>query len=301
MGDIIPVPLSNGKPVQLLPLYNFPDKFEIYKKQSFSLDKNILKHLSEISIYVDSTINLSKLISFLQSLPGSPTFNLIGNIWAIEKHRSLLSFFDQHPAPKNLLCSYTHINPADESFKNNFSYKISVDFPIDAQQWDRSRQMLLEQTWPVEYIFNVSSEEDYQQAVQMIERFHIENHQLTPVYTGNNINFFKENIFLSQEDILSSSLSIKDLFTHQSVNTFDFGKITVLPIGDVYANINHPPLGNIATHSIHEMLYKEMNEGKSWFRIRNQAPCVDCIYQWLCPSPSNYEMAIGRPNLCHVK
>jgi pseudo-rSAM protein len=74
-----------------------------------------------------------------------------------------------------------------------------------------------------------------------------------------------------------------------------------MPNGDTYANINYPSLGNIATHSIHEMLYKEMNEGKSWFRIRDQAPCNNCVYQWLCPSPSNYEMAIGRPNLCHVK
>lgn len=27
----------------------------------------------------------------------------------------------------------------------------------------------------------------------------------------------------------------------------------------------------------------------------------DCIYQWLCPSPSNYELVIGQPNLCHIK
>jgi hypothetical protein len=35
--------------------------------------------------------------------------------------------------------------------------------------------------------------------------------------------------------------------------------------------------------------------------IRNQTPCDDCVYQWLCPSPSDYEIAISRPNLCHVK
>jgi len=25
------------------------------------------------------------------------------------------------------------------------------------------------------------------------------------------------------------------------------------------------------------------------------------VYQWLCPPPSNYEIAIERPNLCHIK
>lgn len=74
-----------------------------------------------------------------------------------------------------------------------------------------------------------------------------------------------------------------------------------MPNGDVYANLNHPTLGNINMHSIHEIVDKEIKEGLSWFRIRNQAPCNECIYQWLCPSPSNYEISIGKPNLCHVK
>lgn len=39
----------------------------------------------------------------------------------------------------------------------------------------------------------------------------------------------------------------------------------------------------------------------AYFLKRVQNPCNACIYQWLCPSPSNYELAIGKPNLCHVK
>lgn len=74
-----------------------------------------------------------------------------------------------------------------------------------------------------------------------------------------------------------------------------------MPNGDVYANVNHSALGNISTHSIHGIVQKELEEGKSWLRIRNHAPCNTCIYQWLCPSPSDYEIVIGRPNLCRVK
>ena len=87
----------------------------------------------------------------------------------------------------------------------------------------------------------------------------------------------------------------------RTMNLYDFGKITILPNGDVYANLNHPSLGNIHVNNIQEILHKEVEEGKSWFRVRNQAPCTDCVYQWICPSPSNYEIAIGRSNLCHVK
>ena len=162
-------------------------------------------------------------------------------------------------------------------------------------------QLLLNQTLPFEYVFNVSSLDDCQQSEQLIEQFQIEKYQINPVYTGDNIGFFEENVFLSKEDILSTSISIKDIFANQAVNFYDFGKINIIPNGDAYANINYPRLGNIYTHGIYEIVQKEVEEGKSWFRIRNQAPCNDCVYQWLCPPPSNYEIAIGRPNLCHVK
>jgi pseudo-rSAM protein len=123
---------------------------------------------------------------------------------------------------------------------------------------------------------------------------------LKPIYTGDNIDFFEENVFLSKEDILSGSNSIKDFFAHQAINIYDFGKINIMSNGDVYANLNHPPLGNIYTNSIYEIIQKEIDEGKSWLRIRNQTPCNNCVYQWLCPSPSDYEIAIGRQNLCHI-
>jgi pseudo-rSAM protein len=301
MGDIIDVSLSKGKPVQLLPYFNFPDKLEIYKKHNFSLLKNVLEKLSEISIHVDITTNITKLIPFLQSIPGSPTFNIVGNIGEVVNHNEILSFFDQHPSPKNILCSYKNVIALQPTFENNFSYRISVHFPIDMQQWNHSIQMLLNHTLPVEYVFDISSEEDYFQAEQIIDQFQIGKYRLNPVYTGENIRFFEENVFLAEEDILSTPMTIKDFFARQAMNLYDFGKINIMTNGDAYANLNHPALGNIYTDSIHEIVHKEVDTGKSWFRIRNQTPCNNCVYQWLCPPPSNYEIIIGRPNLCHIK
>jgi pseudo-rSAM protein len=146
-----------------------------------------------------------------------------------------------------------------------------------------------------------SSLEDCKETEQIIEQYQIEKYQLNPVYTGDNIGFFEENVFLTKEDILFTSMSIKDIFSKQAINMHDFGKINIMPNGDVYANLNHPLLGNIYANNIHEILHKEVEEGKSWLRVRNQVPCNTCIYQWICPSPSDYEIAIGYPNLCHVK
>jgi pseudo-rSAM protein len=294
--------LSKGKPIQLLPFFNFSDsgKFEIYKRHNFSSDRNMLANLSEISIHVDSTTNIRKLISFLQSVPDKLSFNIIGNLGKLTNYKELLSFLNLCSSPKNILCSYKSVIPLQPACEKNFSYIIAVDFPINFQLWDNSMQILLNQTLPFEYVFNVSSLSDCQQSEQLIEQFKIERYQLKPVFTGDNMRFFKENVFLSKEDILSTHISIKNIFANQSINIFDFGKINIMPNGDVFANVNHPSLGNIYTSSIYDLVRKEIFEGKSWLRIRNQAPCNKCVYQWLCPPPSNYEIAIGCPNLCLV-
>ena len=195
---------------------------------------------------------------------------------------------------------YTNVIAIQPAFENNFAYRIAFNFPVDFQQWNNAVQLLRNQTVPFEYVFNVSSMDDCQQSEQLIEQFQIKKYQIKPVYTGDNIGFFEENVFLAKEDILSTPITIKDIFANQAVNLYDFGKINIMPNGDAYANVDHPVLGNIYSHSIYEIVYKEIDGGKSWFRIRNQEPCSNCIYQWLCPPPSNYEIAIGRSNLCHV-
>ena len=101
-------------------------------------------------------------------------------------------------------------------------------------------KVLLSQALPVEFVFEVSSEEDVQQSERLIEQYQIDKYRLKPNYTGNNIRFFENEVFLSKEDILSSPMTMKDFFARQAMNLYDFGKITILPNGDVYANLNHP-------------------------------------------------------------
>lgn len=301
MGDVINISLSDGKPVQILPFYNYSKEQELYKKNNFSSYKNILEKLFEISLYIDATTNITKLIHFLITLPKNLTFNIVGNMEEVPNYSELFSYLDHCSSPKNLLCSYKNIIPLQPIFAHNFSYQISVSFPINVERWNHAIKVLLSQALPVEFVFEVSSEEDVQLSEQLIEQHQIDKYRLKPNYTGNNIRFFENEVFLSKEDILSTPMTMKDFFARQAMNLYDFGKITILPNGDVYANLNHPSLGNIYVNNIHEILHKEVEEGKSWFRVRNHPPCTDCVYQWICPSPSNYEIAIGRSNLCHVK
>lgn len=301
MGDIIDIELSKSKPVQIMPFTSLVNTQELFKKQNFPTGKKILEYLSEISIYVDYNTNIMDLNSFLKSLPNISTVNIIGNLKDVANYKELLLVLDQFPSLKKITCNYSNVISLQPEFVNNFSYSILINYPIDISKWNYSRRLLLNQSIPFECIFEVTSMDNYSQINKFIEEFGIEKHQLKPVYTGDNIDFFKENVFLTRDDILSTPLSISDFFINQSMNIFDFGKIAIMSNGDIYANVNYPILGNIHTHSIYEIISKELEEGRSWLRIRNQAPCNTCLYQWFCPSPSNYEIAIGRPNLCHVK
>ena len=301
MGDIIDIELSKSKPVQIMPFTSLVNTQELFKKQNFPTGKKILEYLSEISIYVDYNTNIMDLNSFLKSLPNISTVNIIGNLKDVANYKELLLVLDQFPSLKKITCNYSNVISLQPEFVNNFSYSILINYPIHISKWNYSRRLLLNQSIPFECIFEVTSMDNYSQINKFIEEFGIEKHQLKPVYTGDNIDFFKENVFLTKDDILSTPLSISDFFINQSMNIFDFGKIAIMSNGDIYANVNYPILGNIHTHSIYEIISKELEEGRSWLRIRNQAPCNTCLYQWFCPSPSNYEIAIGRPNLCHVK
>jgi hypothetical protein len=299
MGDIIDISLTNGKPIQVLPYFNYPTKRD--KKCDFLLVENLFQTLSEITIHVDPTINIEKIINILYSIPENITFNIKGDWEYITNIHKLFLLLNHRYSSKNIECSYTHITVLDQNLKNNFSYKVSINFPIDKQLWYKSLQLLQNQDLLYEYIFNVTSLSDCQKAEELVEEYQIQSYHLFPVYTGNNIEFFKKYVFMTQEDIFSTPISLKDIFSKLSMNMHDFGKFNIMSNGDVYANVKHPVLGNIYIHSIYELIQKEIKEGKSWLRTRNQTPCCDCIYQYLCPSPSDYEIVIGKPNLCYIQ
>lgn len=300
MGDIIDSSLSNNKPIQLLPYYNYPNKVEIYKKHNFSLHKNILKNLFEVKIHLGENMNIDNLILFLHSLPDNLVYDIIGTI-EDKEYFKLLSYLYKNKSLTTLFLNDKELLYISANLTGNFQIKVLLNSSIETHRIkeieEKSRSLSLE----IEYIFNISSDEEYSYVEDLTKQFKIKKYKLNPIYTGQNMDFFKKNVFLSKDDILSTHLSIKELFSRQAINIYDFGKINIMPNGDVYANLHHPMIGNIHINNIYEIIQKEVNDGISWFRIRNQYPCSSCVYQWICPSPSDYEIILNRPNLCHIK
>jgi pseudo-rSAM protein len=70
--------------------------------------------------------------------------------------------------------------------------------------------------------------------------------------------------------------------------------------GDVFTDVNQKATGNIYQNSISELIWKELETGKSWLRIRKQQkPCNKCIFREFCPPTSNIEMALRKNDLCY--
>ena len=300
MGDIIDTSLSNRKPIQIYPYFNLlgVEKYDIYYRHNFYIDRSFLNYLSEIHLFIDEFTNIKRLTSILQSLPDTFSYKITGDLRIINYNNYFLSFCSSLHSSKTIQCYYKDfvVYPINEN--DFFSYEIIVDFPLEENFLKKSIQLKYAKKYSVGFIFHVKSLEDCIQCERIVEVYQIDNYILKPIYNKTNIDFLKENIFLSKQDILSTDMSIKEIFANQIINTYDFGKIKIKSNGDVYANLNHDKLGNIYENSINELIKKEIFEGKSWLRIRNQPPCSNCVFQWLCPSPSDLEIAIGYPNLC---
>ena len=122
-----------------------------------------------------------------------------------------------------------------------------------------------------------------------------------PAFTGDNLDFFEQYIYTCKEDITVCSYDKKDIFAHQVMNSNYWGRLSVVPDGSVYSNINNPPVGTIKD-TIYDLIIKEMKNRSAWRLTRDVTPeCAKCLHRYLCPPPSNYGFVIGKFNLCHLK
>ena len=145
--------------------------------------------------------------------------------------------------------------------------------------------------------------ESLSKAINIVTTNPLAKINIRPFFNGSNMAFFKENVFMDLNDLLSSPISKKSIFRHQVLNENFFGKMIIMPNGETYSNINHNSLGNAFDDilSINKLVYKEMRHGKAWFKVRDEIPCKNCCNKSLCPSPSNYEIVTNRVNLCNIK
>ncbi len=120
-----------------------------------------------------------------------------------------------------------------------------------------------------------------------------------PLFTGDNDIYCKNTMGFQKEDTLSLNLDEKAIFSNKTFNSNFFGEITISPNGDIYTCINKKPIGNINTDNLKKILFDEFSIYKNWFLIRGDIPkCKDCIYNFICPPITNFELCLNSVDLC---
>lgn len=322
-AKLIPITKENKEvAVSLMPMLKVQDNLSYYKyTHNRQTDGCIMSNLHKLVVHLNGAqlgnnnwarqilfpkslgvcdLDRASFFRFLYSMGYPHSLSeivLVGCIWEYAEKKQLLEQLCELSTPISICCLerdfVTYMRRDLKSIYSKFSFYILINNYISDNRLIKDPQIC--------YYFILSSEEDYEAVETLIVQYCLENYRLIPICTGKNLTFFENCIYLSEEELLNINLSKREIFAHQVINTNYFGVLTIAPDGKVYSgDMNEPAIGTI-DESLYTIVYREMTEGHSWLRIRDQKPCCDCIYQWLCPSPSNYELAIGKPNLCHVK
>ncbi|MDR0436816.1 MAG: TIGR04150 pseudo-rSAM protein [Bacteroidales bacterium] len=316
---------KHPRPVQLMPVLNIQKDIEKLRKDTDrSIGEDTLHYLTELTLYVNDdcslrcrhckeaykqvnfciqnntkfSIDLPTLQSIAKQIQYAPIgrLNIIGgNIFKYPLLENIVDIFDAQKEVIHCWSHYRNFQPKDL----DVNFDIWVDFPVSNELLKKCLCDAPQDK--TTFHFLIKNTEDVVNTEEIIEEHNLANTELHPFYTGENIEFFEDNIFLNREDIFSEIIEQRKIFCNQAFNFHNFGKLIVSANGDVFANINAPKLGNVKENSFLELLYKELDENTAWRKTRTEKPCDNCLYQYLCPPTSNYEFVIGKPNLCTVK
>ena len=310
-GDCVKTSPEN-KPVSYSPVCKIHKSLEMIKADynehcagyilNFLLDLTI--YLSDVSndsiVYAKqipyqiknkNMLDCAELLCFMDSLKGANVKNLsIGcSLKALEKYYRFFDLLKRLNYRTNFIISsneYRSLSSIPDALTSFHMFVIytGMEPPIEDEVSN--------------HIFIVTNTSELEHALSF--RSVLDNMEIHPAYTGDNIEFFKDNVFTTKENLFSLHLTKRELFARKEINTNFFGKITVLPDGNIYSNLQEKPLGTIKD-SLYEMLYKELTGGFAWMLTRDKKePCAQCRFKFLCPPISNYEFAIGKFNLCHL-
>jgi pseudo-rSAM protein len=338
MGDIVDTALVKEKPIQMMPVAKVHrDAEEIKKSPSRSVGEQLMRYPVEISLYINSvcmlnclecrdgyrqflcctkakgqwdawdTETVKNILEQLQSAPLQRINILGGNIFLypqLDQLAALLADTPQIPE-KRLFIHYVNFVTHQEKIAlfppGSFSFSILVTFPVIPVILEPIVKAVRDGAVQAHFLFVVGSDDEVEETENWISRYGIEAYALFPYYNGKNRPFFRRNLFLEKQDLREDRPSAAEILARGQVNTMDFGRLTILNNGNIHANANAPRLGKMPGDSLHQAVYKEMEQGKSWRRIRKKVePCRKCTFEVLCPPLSNYEYALGQNNLCRI-
>jgi pseudo-rSAM protein len=335
IGDIIDVELLPEKPIQFIPI---PYLLKGTMKAKSSLEdlarEDIFSYFHFLTLQIYNQCNLSckecsyaynqnlncfcrqnkgrfeipvaqleQIYQQIKLLPLKHIYITGGNIFAHKQFPEILKLFDDI----KLKCSlgFHYLNFHEELFLSQlhgYKLEIFVNPPYQTHKIESIIHLFKKHEIDCLFRFRITSENDYEMFNSSFAAELAENTFTTePLFTGENFEFFEKYVFLNESDIFEEPLSLRKIFANRILNSNFFGHLYLDCAGDVTSNPNNKhSLGNIANNTFYQLIANELIHNYSWKRTRTKPPCNNCLYQYLCPPPSNYEWALKCNNLCHV-
>lgn len=263
-GGIIKTLKRDRKPAVLVPILNLQYNIEKLRNEPLrSIGENILKYLHEVIIYLNSAelkspnfdksddkskyycteectlLPFEKLKLFLSKISENSLkfIKLKGNLLQYQELDLLLGELNKFSAIKQIFLPYTAKFLKLLQFTNEsiiFNFKIS--FPINKRKLSNTIRLVNERKLLTNWICEVTSSKEFDLGCSLVEEFNLDQVEFIPIYTGKNIRFFKDYVYLTHDDMSKPGLNRREVFAHQILNTNDFGKLIISSNGQVFAN-----------------------------------------------------------------
>ena len=131
-----------------------------------------------------------------------------------------------------------------------------------------------------------------------------EHMALLPVWTWENIEFFKKNVWLNNNDISSTVTNFNSIFRNQKLNANFFGVIDIDTCGNVFSHGAKSLLSNVHEQkfSLAKVVAHEFVENNTWRFTRNLLKnCMECSFRYLCPPVSIPELLCKDTKMCNIE
>lgn len=256
----------------------------LYRQYFYPTGYNQILDYRDVLSFLEST-SLTVRLNFVGDFSTYPHLSKVTD--GLIDRRSRITFYSR-------IEDIMHIHKEDCLRLNMFNLSVLCRCNNDI----RDSLQFVESTFEnVHFDFLCFSDEDF----SFVESLDLNEgcYNLIPVFDGKNSRFLQEYVFLYEDEIVRQKLEKRKIFINQTINGFSFGKILVFPDGSVKANANMPVIGNIHKNIDH-MLNSLFDKDSVWFQTRDKKPCKNCIYQWLCPPISNYELLTSVGYFCNL-
>jgi pseudo-rSAM protein len=337
MGDIIDQSMSQKKPAQIPPIVKIGD-LDTLEEGGPILGLKMIEFLDHLTLYINEEcqqncpdcqkayrqfpwcntgncrkkpqeMNLTMIDKIMEIAVTSQLEEMVicgGDTLAFSKLDSLLKILGKFSFKQTFYVHYLNVVKHIDKltcFKGTPIFlKLLVHFPIDRDQLIAVCQVFKDNQLSMDVSYLLTSESDFSAAEELNRDLSIINAEYHPLYTGNNLAMFEENVFYTKEELKQAKPDFREICSRGFINPLNFGKLSIKADGRIYSDINRNSLGKLGKTVFYEVIKKELRHHRYWKLIRkNVLPCKNCTYEMICPPISNYNTVIGRNNLCWVQ